>query len=221
MTNQFKSTQDAFEYLYSYITDYGVPHADTLAVFNAGFLITDPLAIYINTPWRKWSQQYAEREYRWYMDSYFTKNPSGIEIARHAPIWFNHLDEHGNLQSNYGWQWSRNDQIAYVVGELGRDPNSRRAVLTMYDGKEHGNYQRDTPCTISIQFQILDGKLCMTVTMRSNDLWFGFCNDAYTFSKLHYFIAHQLDIPMGGYYHFASNLHLYNKHLNLNTNGTI
>ncbi len=50
----------------------------------------------------------------------------------------------------------------------------------------------------------------MCVTMRSNDLWYGFCNDQYQFSKLQELVAEKLDIPMGTYYHFAHNLHLYN-----------
>ena len=52
----------------------------------------------------------------------------------------------------------------------------------------------------------------MSVVMRSNDLWFGFCNDQYQFSKLHRYIWGRLDagIEMGTYFHFAHNLHLYN-----------
>jgi thymidylate synthase len=48
--------------------------------------------------------------------------------------------------------------------------------------------------------------------MRSNDLWFGFCNDQYCFSKLQELIALKLNLEIGWYYHFANNLHLYDKH---------
>jgi thymidylate synthase len=54
----------------------------------------------------------------------------------------------------------------------------------------------------------------MTVNMRSNDLWFGFCNDQYCFSKLQEMVAKDLDINVGWYYHFSSNMHLYNDFLN-------
>jgi len=67
---------------------------------------------------------------------------------------------------------------------------------------------------LSLHFQIVDNKLCMTVNMRSNDLWFGFCNDQYCFSKLQGLVAEKLGIEVGWYYHFASNLHLYNNFLN-------
>ena len=53
----------------------------------------------------------------------------------------------------------------------------------------------------------------MCVVMRSNDLWYGFCNDQYQFSSLQKMIADTLSIDVGTYYHFAHNLHLYNNKL--------
>jgi len=53
----------------------------------------------------------------------------------------------------------------------------------------------------------------MAVLMRSNDLWYGFCNDQYCFAMLHKMVAERLSIEMGDYYHFAHNLHLYNNKL--------
>ena len=55
----------------------------------------------------------------------------------------------------------------------------------------------------------------MCVTMRSNDLWYGFCNDQYQFSMLQEMIAKEINIDMGTYYHFAHNLHIYNDKLGL------
>jgi len=62
--------------------------------------------------------------------------------------------------------------------------------------------------------QIVDGKLCMSVMMRSNDLWYGFCNDQYCFSELQKLVAKRLKLPIGWYYHYASNMHIYNDKLN-------
>ena len=53
----------------------------------------------------------------------------------------------------------------------------------------------------------------MAVLMRSNDLWYGFCNDQFCFSNLQADIAYLLDIEIGTYYHFAHNMHLYNDKL--------
>jgi len=53
----------------------------------------------------------------------------------------------------------------------------------------------------------------MAVLMRSNDLWYGFCNDQYQFSMLQMMVAERLNIEIGEYYHYAHNLHLYNNKL--------
>ena len=119
-------------------------------------------------------------------------------------------DVNGDVNSNYGWQWKRNQQIEHVINLLKRDKYTRQAAISIYDAKEHYDYKNDTPCTYAIQFTIVKNKLNMCVTMRSNDLWYGFCNDQYQFSKLQELIADKLSIPIGTYYHFAHNLHLYN-----------
>ena len=53
----------------------------------------------------------------------------------------------------------------------------------------------------------------MSVYMRSNDIWYGFCNDQYQFSSLQKMIAERLSIDVGWYYHHAHNMHLYNNKL--------
>ena len=122
-------------------------------------------------------------------------------------------DSDGNVMSNYGWQWNRNDQIHYVVGKLRDDSETRHAAISIYDCKEYEKYRNDTPCTYAVQFTILDGMLNMSVYMRSNDLWYGFCNDQYQFASLQQMVAERLERPVGWYYHHAHNLHLYNNKL--------
>jgi thymidylate synthase len=149
------------------------------------------------------------REWQWYLSG----DPSAIEISKHAPIWKNMMDEDGNVRSNYGWQWKRNDQIGKVIELLHYNPTTRKATISIYDGKEIDTYSNDTPCTYAVQFTILDNKLNMAVLMRSNDLWYGFCNDQFCFSKLQMDVAEVLQLEIGTYYHFAHNLHLYNDKL--------
>jgi len=126
------------------------------------------------------------------------------------------MDKNGNVRSNYGWQWQRNNQLYKVIDILKSDKNSRQAAISIYDGKEINTYKYDTPCTYAIQFTILNNKLNMSVLMRSNDLWYGFCNDQYCFSKLQELVCKEINIEIGTYYHFAHNLHIYNKFLNKN-----
>jgi len=122
-------------------------------------------------------------------------------------------DKDGNVNSNYGWQWRRNHQLDLVISMLKDNPETRQAAISIYDGKEINDYANDTPCTYAVQFTVLNGKLNMSVVMRSNDLWYGFCNDQYQFSCLQMYVAYELDLPVGTYYHFAHNLHLYNDKL--------
>ena len=124
-------------------------------------------------------------------------------------------DGAGNVNSNYGWQWKRNNQIDKVIEILKDYRETRQATISIYDGKEIGKYMHDTPCTYAVQFTITQQKLHMCVTMRSNDLWYGFCNDQYQFSKLQEMISKEIGYEMGTYYHFAHNLHVYNDKIGL------
>ncbi len=204
---KYKNAQQAFENLYTSINDNGILVGNTKVFYNKGFYILNPLDNKINTDFRKWNLTYANREWEWYLSG----NPSAKEISKFAPIWKNHMDEKGNVRSNYGWQWNRKNSLSKVINKLKNDKNTRQAVLSIYDSKEIDTYNFDTPCTNSIHFQIVENKLCMTVNMRSNDLWYGFCNDQYCFSKLQELVSLELNIEVGWYYHFASNLHLYDR----------
>ena len=119
-------------------------------------------------------------------------------------------DGFGRVNSNYGSQCERAYQLDRVVAMLKDNPDTRQAAISIYDGKEISRYKYDTPCTYAVQFTVVDNKLDMCVTMRSNDLWFGFCNDQYQFSKLQEMVSKRLRIETGVYYHFAHNMHLYN-----------
>jgi thymidylate synthase len=122
-------------------------------------------------------------------------------------------DDDGNVNSNYGWQWERTSQLDIVIQMLKDNPETRQAAISIYDGKEISDYTHDTPCTYAVQFTVLNHKLNMSVVMRSNDLWYGFCNDQYQFSNLQMLVAHETGYDVGTYYHFAHNLHLYNDKL--------
>lgn len=206
----FNNAQEAFESYYDIINNVGQDFSNTKALFNIGFEILNPLDNYINTDYRKWNSTYAEREWDWYLSG----NPSAVEISKFAPIWKNMMDDKGNVRSNYGWQWKRNKQLDKVVNQLKLNKETRQAVISIYDGKEIDTYKNDTPCTYAVQFTILNNKLNMTVLMRSNDLWYGFCNDQFCFSRLQEMVSIELNIEIGTYYHFAHNLHIYNDFLN-------
>lgn len=211
--NRFYNATHAFEVLFPFILQNGVEVGNgTKAIYNCGFYLINPKTRIIESPARKWSLTYAEREWEWYL----SKDRSVAELKKYAPIWDRMHGGDDIVNSNYGFLWSEENQLEKTIELLKKDPTTRQAWITIYDGKNRDEFEFDTPCTIGLGFEIgIDGRLNMTVLMRSNDLFYGFCNDQYCFSKLQELIADRLEIEVGYYYHFAANMHIYEQHYNL------
>ena len=215
MNITYFDAQKAFESLYDKIMRYGVlTNVGTKAIYNMGFILRNPTMREINTPWRKWSAKYAEREWQWYL----SQDRSVEELKKYAPIWDKMHGGDNLVMSNYGWQWGRNNQLDKVIEQLKKNKNTRQAWISIFDGKEKDRYEYDTPCTLAVGFDVrpcAEDMLNMTVLMRSNDLVYGFCNDQYCFSKLQELVADELKLHVGMYYHFAHDLHIYERHFKL------
>jgi len=209
MKNKFKNADEAFKYYKKYIINNGITFDDTEALFNVGFYIENPTSNLIKDKDRNWKWEYAEAEWQWYLSGDNNISKLGELYGKVPEIWKRMADKEGFVNSNYGWQWERNDQLDYVIDLLKHNPKTRQAAISIYDRKEGYMYDNDTPCTYAVQFTIIGQKLNMCVTMRSNDLWYGFCNDQYCFSKLQELVAMKTGLLIGNYYHFAHNLHLY------------
>ena len=210
MKIHFKNANEAYEYYHDRILTDGIPFGDTKALFNIGFYLENPNDKQIINKERKWSLDYAEAEWQWYLSGDANVKKLGEIYGKVPAIWQKMADSSGEVNSNYGWQWMRNAQLAHVVNKLRDYPDTRQAAISIYDAKEISKYHNDTPCTYAVQFSIIAEKLCMSVYMRSNDLWYGFCNDQYQFANLQELVASMLGIEIGWYYHHAHNLHLYN-----------
>jgi len=90
----------------------------------------------------------------------------------------------GVLRGAYGprirrWR-GRVDQLDHVRRLLRRDPDSRQAVIQVYDPVKDTRGYRDVPCTVSYRFFLRSGRLRMHTTMRSNDVWLGLPYDQLT-----------------------------------------
>jgi thymidylate synthase len=205
----FRNANEAYEYLHDQILQHGVTFGDTKALFNVGFYITDPKDRKIINKERKWNEDYAEAEWQWYLSGDPSIDKLGELYGKIPPIWERMADSDRKVNSNYGYQWKRKAQIDYVCAKLKTNPNTRHAAISIYDGKEYDKYKKDTPCTYAIQFTIIGNQLCMSVYMRSNDIWYGFCNDQYQFSSLQKMIAERLNMDVGWSSHHAHNLPLY------------
>ena len=122
--------------------------------------------------------------------------------------------------------WFGYDQLTFIADELRRNPNTRRAVLAMWDGTDNcGNnvYEakpadlmkamaggKDVPCNTHIYFDARGGKLNMTVLCRSNDvLWGCYGANVVHFSVLLEYMAAWTGYPVGAYRQFSNNFHLY------------
>jgi thymidylate synthase len=213
MKNTFQNADEAYEALLDEVVINGIEFDGTQAIFNCGFYIINPEDNHIKNKQRNWSLEYAEAEWQWYLSGDPSIDKLGDIYGKVPPIWERMADSKRCVNSNYGWQMYRNDQLDYVVAKLKHEKDTRHAAISIYDCKEHKFYSKDTPCTYAIQFTIVDSRLNMAVLMRSNDLWYGFCNDQYCFSMIQKLVADRLDIKVGEYYHYAHNLHLYNDKL--------
>ena len=210
MKNTFETANEAYEYMHNEIITNGIEFANTKALFNIGFTIENPTNKVITNKERNWNEEYAAAEWAWYLSGDPRVTTLGELYGKIPAIWKNMADKNGEVNSNYGYQWRRNDQLENVINILKHGFDTRQAAISIYDGKEINKYEFDTPCTYAIQFTVVQGKLYMSVYMRSNDLWYGFCNDQYQFASLQEMVAERLNLPVGTYYHHAHNLHLYN-----------
>ena len=209
MNKSYHNARQAFEDLYDIIMNLGEDRNGTKTMHNVLIELRRPESNVITTKWRRWNLDYAMYEFQWYLSG----NPNAEQISKRAKIWANMMDEQGNVNSNYGYQWKRNNQLDKVIDMLKNDPLTRRASISLYDGKEIDQYKKDTICTYAINFYIdVDDRLSMQVMMRSNDLVYGFCNDQYCFSELQKIVAKELNRQVGKYYHYVCNMHIYERH---------
>lgn len=105
------------------------------------------------------------------------------------------------------------DQLAHAVDTLTKDPLSRRAVIAIYDPSRDLPAGKDVPCNDFLQFQNRLGQLHLTVTVRSNDVMWGWSGiNAFEWSTLQEIVAHLLGISVGTLTFNIGNLHIYEAH---------
>lgn len=128
-----------------------------------------------------------------------------------GPQFANYAEDSGLFHGAYGPR--TNGQYADVVRKLRDDPDSRQAVVTIWDPKlDNMPSKRDYPCTILHQFRIRDERLNMSVYMRSNDVWLGLGYDGFQFTRVQIALASVLGVEVGTYAHHVGSLHLYEQH---------
>jgi len=119
-------------------------------------------------------------------------------------------------QFSYSYNERFREQLPIIVRELKLRPNTRQAVMTMFDRhQDAGNFggKDRVPCSLSYQFYIRGGQLNLIYTMRSCDFLTHFVHDVYLACGLLKYVAEELGVPAGHFVHFIGSLHAYKKDL--------
>jgi len=121
------------------------------------------------------------------------------------------LNDHGIFEGAYAPRLSK--QLPFVYDLLRQDPDSRRAVMTVFSSLLDHHPSKDIPCTLSLQFLLRDGRLTLIVNMRSSDVYLGLPYDVQQFTFLQQLMAYWLGVEPGPYHHIAGSAHIYEKDL--------
>ena len=189
----------------------------TLELFPVNFTLNNPRKRCVLNPTRRWSLPLALGEFCWHVSG--SNHVSFIEY--YAPQWKQFAEEDLILGSCYGHRIFRPDvnnesQWRRLITLLRKDPDSRRAVLTFNDPSlALSVHAKDVPCSSTAQFLIRSGELHAFVCMRSNDAIWGLPYDVFFFTMLQELLACELGVELGTYSHFATSLHLYERHFDL------
>ena len=102
------------------------------------------------------------------------------------------------------------EQFDFILQELRRNPDSRRAVIDIRDWRV--DCFKDSPaCLQHIQYFIRGGKLHCKVLFRSNDACKASYMNAFALIMLQNRFAEKLGLPIGSYTHRANSYHVYAK----------
>lgn len=190
-------------------------------VHNVAIVLDARQPVITNFEHRKMNLAYAKREWLWYLGA----DPKDDSICEHATAWKKLQQADGTFYSNYGQYLfgRRGDaptQFEYIIRTLKSDQQSRRASMVLLKAEHLYDGNTDTVCTYAINFFINQGHLDMTVMMRSNDVIWGFTNDAFCFWNLYLFVFQVLKATMpelqwGSYTHMANSMHVYDRHYDM------
>jgi len=152
--------------------------------------------------------------------------------AKGVDIWAEWADEEhtgrferaaGDLGPVYGYLWrsfggdypKRNgvDQIAKLIEEIERNPNSRRLIVTGWDPRQADNVDLP-PCHTLFQFKVEDGRvLHCQLYQRSADAFLGVPFNISSYALFMHLIAHVCGLEVGEFVYTLGDYHIYQNHL--------
>ena len=134
-------------------------------------------------------------------------------------IWDEWADADGNLGPVYGKQWRSwqcpdgrtIDQIAWLVDEIRRNPDSRRLVVSAWNVADLDRMALQ-PCHTMFQFHVADGKLSCQLYQRSGDIFLGVPFNIASYALLTHMLAQVCGLGVGDFVHTLGDAHLYLNH---------
>ncbi|NWG92144.1 MAG: thymidylate synthase [Parvularculaceae bacterium] len=141
-------------------------------------------------------------------------------LNRHGvTIWDEWANEAGELGPVYGRQWrswpaqdgGAIDQLAWVIGELKRNPSSRRMVVSAWNPAEIADMALP-PCHCLFQFFVSKGRLSCQLYQRSADVFLGVPFNIASYALLTSMVAQSVGLKPGAFVHTFGDAHLYHNH---------
>lgn len=135
-------------------------------------------------------------------------------------IWDEWADENGDLGPVYGHQWRSwptaegraIDQIAQVIDQIRRNPDSRRHIVSAWNVGEIDKMALP-PCHCLFQFYVADGRLSCQLYQRSADIFLGVPFNIASYALLTMMVAQVTGYQPGDFVHTFGDAHLYLNHL--------
>ena len=153
---------------------------------------------------------------------WFLRGDTNIAYLREhgVSIWDEWADERGDLGPVYGHQWrswptpegSHIDQIAEVVEQIERNPDSRRHIVCAWNVADIGRMALP-PCHAMFQFYVAGGRLSCQLYQRSADLFLGVPFNIASYALLTMMVAQACELEPGDFVHTFGDAHLYLNHL--------
>jgi thymidylate synthase len=135
-------------------------------------------------------------------------------------IWDEWADPEGNLGRVYGAQWrdwqgadgKRVDQIANLIAQIKRNPDSRRLIVSAWNPAEIEGMALP-PCHSLFQFYVSEGELSCQLYQRSADIFLGVPFNIASYALLTLMVAQVCDLKPREFIHTFGDLHLYSNHV--------
>jgi thymidylate synthase len=204
-----------------HVRDHGHPKQDrtgtgTLSVF--GYQMRFPLAD--GFPLLTTKQVHRKsviHELLW-----FLRGETNVRSLQEAgvTIWDEWADANGELGPIYGYQWrswptgdgAHIDQLANVVAEIRRNPDSRRLIVSAWNVADIPRMALP-PCHAFFQFYVAEGRLSCQLYQRSCDVFLGVPFNIASYALLTQMVAQQCDLGLGEFVWTGGDCHLYRNHL--------